>query len=298
MGPKKLITFFALFLALHATASAAKVRIVASTTDLASIAEMIGGDNVKVESICRGAADPHFIQLLPSYMVKVGRADIYLKVGMDLDFWANGIIDGSQNAKLVITDCSRYIDPMEIPNTRVDASMGDIHLRGNPHYWLAPSNGIPIARAILESLRQVDPKNAATYDAGFERFRETLETKMEHWRQAAEPITGKEIVTYHNTWPYFASFFGIRVVGFVEPKPGIAPTPSHTAQIVSMIRDRSIRVIGKEPYFSDRTPKSIARQTGAQVVDLPTSVKGAKNADDYFSLFDTLLGTLTSALAE
>jgi len=281
-----------------ASQAAAKVRIVASTTDLASIAEMIGGDNVKVESICRGPADPHFVQLLPSYMIKVGRADLYLQVGMELDYWANQIIDGSQNANLVIVDCSKNIDPMEVPRTGVDASMGDVHILGNPHYWLAPNNGIPIAQVITEALQQVDPENASVYDAGFERFRSALEAKMEEWEAAAEVLTGKEIVTYHNSWPYFARYFGIKVVDFVEPKPGIEPTPSHTAKLITLMNERGIKIIGKEPYFSDRAPKSIARQTDAKVVDLPTSVGGVKEAKDYFALFDTLVDTLTRALAE
>jgi ABC-type Zn uptake system ZnuABC Zn-binding protein ZnuA len=178
------ITTIALVWISAASLSQAKVRIVASTTDLASIAEMIGGDNVKVESICRGPADPHFVQLLPSYMIKVGRADIYLQVGMDLDYWANQIIDGSQNAKLVIVDCSQNIDPMEVPRTRVDASMGDVHIQGNPHYWLAPNNGIPIAQVITEALQQVDPKNASAYAAGLESFQSALQAKMEEWEAA------------------------------------------------------------------------------------------------------------------
>lgn len=276
----------------------AKIRIVASTTDLASIAQMIGGDNVQVESICRGSADPHFVQLLPSYMVKVGRADIYLKVGMDLDYWANQIIDGSQNGKLVIADCSQYINALEIPKTKVNASMGDIHLRGNPHYWLDPSNGALIGQVIVETLDRVDPKNSEMYDAGFESFQTQLEAKIVEWHETGGPMEGKDIVTFHNSWPYFAQFFGINVVGFVEPKPGIAPTPSHTAQLVSLIKDRGVKVIGKEVYFSDRTPKSIARQTGATVVDLPTSVDGVKSATDYFTLFDSLIALLTPPLTD
>jgi ABC-type Zn uptake system ZnuABC Zn-binding protein ZnuA len=292
------ITTIALVWISAASLSQAKVRIVASTTDLASIAEMIGGDNVKVESICRGPADPHFVQLLPSYMIKVGRADIYLQVGMDLDYWANQIIDGSQNAKLVIVDCSQNIDPMEVPRTRVDASMGDVHIQGNPHYWLAPNNGIPIAQVITEAPQQVDPKNASAYAAGVESFQSALQAKMEEWEAAADLLAGKEIVTYHNSWPYFARYFGVKVVDFVEPKPGIEPTPSHTAQLITLMNSRGIKIIGKEPYFSDRAPKSIARQTNAQVVDLPTSVGGVKEASDYFALFDTLVDTLTKALAE
>jgi len=292
-----ILLFAAVGLALAEKADA-KLRIVASTTDLGSIAEMVAGDNVQIDVICRGPADPHFVQLLPSYMVKVGRADIYLMVGMDLDYWANQIIDGSQNGDLVIVDCSKNIDPMEVPKTRVDASMGDIHVQGNPHYWLAPNNGIRIAEVITDALKQVDPEKSADYDAGFTNFQSALEAKVAEWNIASEPLEGKEIVTYHNSWPYFARYFGIKVVGFVEPKPGIEPTPSHTARLITLMNARDIKVIGKEPYFSDRAPKSIARQTTAQVLDLPTSVEGVKAAKDYFALFDTLIATLAEELTQ
>jgi ABC-type Zn uptake system ZnuABC Zn-binding protein ZnuA len=295
---KLLLGLVSLLCLIIAGQSQAEVRVVTSTTDLASIAKIIGGDNVKVESICRGAADPHFVQLLPSYMVKVGRADIYLKVGMDLDYWADQIIDGSQNGKLVIVDCSQNIEPVEVPTGQVNASMGDIHIKGNPHYWLAPGNGIPIAEVITDALKRVDPKNDESYDKGFQEFQTALQAKMDQWRESAAALAGKEIITYHNSWPYFALAFGIEVAGFVEPKPGIEPTASHTAQLITLMNTRGIKVIGKEPYFSDRTPKSIARQTDAQIVDLPTSVGGVKDATDYFALFDALLGALGKALEE
>lgn len=296
---RSLFCFFAVvgLLVVAATGQAA-VRIVASTTDLASIAKAVGGDRVKVESIVRGKADPHFVELLPSYMVKVAKADIYLKVGMDLDFWANQIIDGSRNGDLVIVDCSESIAAVEVPKTKVDASMGDVHIQGNPHYWLDPSNGVLIAESITNALTRADPENSAAYESGLEDFRRRLQTKIGEWKARGDAIRGKEIVTYHNSWPYFARSFGIRVAGFVEPKPGIEPTATHTAQLISMIEERNIKVIGKEPYFSDRAPKSIAQRTNARVVDLPTSVGGVESATDYFSLFDTLLSTLVEGLAE
>jgi ABC-type Zn uptake system ZnuABC Zn-binding protein ZnuA len=280
---------------LSSTTALAKVRIVASTSDPASIAEIVGGDLVKTECIVTGGKDPHFVEILPSYMIMVARADIYLKVGGDLDYWADRIIDGSQNGKLLIVDCSQNVDFLEKPTTRIDASMGDIHRQGNPHYWLDPENGRIIAETIVEALKKVDPDHSAAYDAGLDEFNAKLKTKMDEWRRFAEPLRGMEIITYHNSWPYFARAFGVSIVGFVEPKPGIEATPSHTAQLISMIRSRNIRIIGKEPYFSSRTPESIARQTGAAVIELPPSVGGSEDAKDYFRLFDVLLARLTES---
>jgi zinc/manganese transport system substrate-binding protein len=268
---------------------------VASTTDLASIATEVGGDAVEVSSINRGNADPHFVEVLPSYMVRVKKAQVYLMVGMDLDRWARTIIDGSRNSKLVVVDCSRGIPPLEAATGRTDASMGDIHPRGNPHYWLDPDNGARIAATIADALTRADPSNAALYRSGLDRFEARIAQEMVRWKEAAASLSGVQIITFHNSWPYFCNAFGIEVAGFVEPLPGIEPTPSHTAAVIEMIKAKGVRVIGVEPYFSTRTPSTIARETGAQVVTLPPSVGGASGADDYFKLFDVLIERLTAA---
>ena len=281
-----------LFVLLCTSTSNAEIRIVASTSDIASIAEDIGGALIKVDYICKGRSNPHSVEVLPSYMIKVARAHLYLKVGLELDFWADPIIDGSRNGKLVIVDCSKGIKPLEVPTEKVDASMGDVHAQGNPHYWLDPNNGFQIATNILNGLIQVDPVNSQAYRAGYEQFKSTLAEKIEEWHKRAIPIQGKQIVTFHNSWPYFAGAFGMEVVGFVEPKPGIEPTPSHTAELIGFIKALNISIIGMEPYFSDRVPLSIATATGAKVVILPPSVGGVANIDNYFDLFDYLIETL------
>jgi ABC-type Zn uptake system ZnuABC Zn-binding protein ZnuA len=271
------------------------VRIVASSPDLASIAAIVGGDKVEVKSISKGTMNPHYVEVLPSYMIKVKRADIYLRVGMDSDIWAQQIIDGSRNGKLLIVDCSRGVTPENVPTGRVDASMGDLHPRGNPHYWLDPDNGLIIAGNIVAALGQLDSDNADHYQQGLARFQDELETAQERWSEMAAQVDGMNIVTYHDTWPYFSRAFGVTVVGFVEPMPGIEPTPSHTARTIELVKSLGVGVIGVEPYFSMRTPDSIARQTGASVIVLPTSVGGVEEAGDYFLLFDAILKRLSQS---
>jgi len=293
--PIKLIVASAvLTAAVAASGAAAKVKVIASTTDLASITEMIGGDLVDVSSLAKGRSDPHYVEVLPSYMVKVSKAQIYLEVGLDLDRWAREIIDGSRNSKLVVVDCSQGINPLNVPTRKVDASMGDVHPRGNPHYWLDPANGLIIARSISDALQRVDAAHAADYETGYGRFASSLRAKQEEWAPLVERLRGLEIVTFHDSWRYFSQAFGVEVAGFVEPKPGIEPAPSHTASIVELVKARGIGVIGVEPYFSTRTPETIARATGARVVVLAPSVEGAEGADDYFTLFDVLLQTLAA----
>jgi ABC-type Zn uptake system ZnuABC Zn-binding protein ZnuA len=275
--------------------SEAKVKVVSSTTDLASIAQMIGGDLISVESIAGGRTNVHFVEVLPSYMVKVSRADLYLKVGLGLDQWADQVIDGSRNGKLLIVDCSRDVAVLEKPTTKVTAAMGDVHPDGNPHYWLDPSNGLIIGLNILGGLTRVDPGHSQTYEANYSRFEADLKNHIAEWREKSKNLQGLEIVTYHNSWPYFAQAFGIDVVGFVEPRPGIEPTPSHTAALIDLVTSRRVKVIGKEPYFSDGAPNSIARQTGARVIELPPSVGSDTEVKTYFDLFEVLLGKLAES---
>ena len=294
---KMLINLLIVALTGSATSSAG-VRVVASTSDLKSITEYIGGDHVSVKAIVSGKSNPHFVEVLPSYMVMVARADLYLSIGLDLDYWAKPIIDGSRNGRLVIVDCSEGIEVMERPTVKVDASMGDVHPQGNPHYWLDPENGLVIARNIERALSRVDPSYSADYRKALESFEQELNLKISVWRRESEYLKDLEIVGYHNSWPYFARAFEVRVVGFVEPRPGIEPTPSHTAELIELVKARAIKLIIKEPYYSDRTPGVIARATGVKVVDLPLSVGGTKQAADYFSLFETILVSLRSIMED
>jgi zinc/manganese transport system substrate-binding protein len=291
---KKIIVILLAISGFGAHSALSKINVVASTSDLASIAQFIGGDHINVKYIVDGRSDPHFVEVLPSYMIMVSRANLYLKVGLGLDFWANPIIDGSRNGKVTVIDCSEGVDVLNKPTLKVNASMGDVHPYGNPHYQLDPADGLIMARNIEAGLEQVDPADAPAYKAGLKAFDDKMQTKLAEWQKEAEPLKGLQIVTYHDSWPYFSRAFGVEVMGFIEPKPGIEPTASHTADIIDLIKKRNIKVIGKEPYFSDKAPNSIAVATGAKVVAMPQSVGGAPGVDDYFALFDTLLARLNS----
>jgi ABC-type Zn uptake system ZnuABC Zn-binding protein ZnuA len=277
----------------------AKLRVVASTADLAAIAREVGGNLVEAESIVQGNQDPHFVELLPSYMMRVRKADVFVKVGMELDYWAQAILDGSRNARIEVVDCSLALPAdrrLEVP-TRADASMGDVHKYGNPHYWLDPENGRLIAGAIARGLAKADPANAAAYEAGLAAFEKKLDAKKAEWASKAEAIQGLKIVTYHDSWPYFARAFGIEVVNWLEPKPGVKPSPSHVREVIEIIRKQKVSVVAYEPYFETRTPEMIARETGAQLITLPPSVGGVPEVKDYFQLFDYNLGVLAAKAA-
>jgi len=283
-------------LLLVAGAAQARVRVAASINDLASIAASVGGDQIEVFSIARPTADVHRIEVLPSYMVKVARAQIYLKVGLGLDQWADGIIDGSRNDKLATVDCSNGVPVLEKPTGPVNASMGDVHPNGNPHYWLDPRNGAPVARNIAEALARVDAAHAADYRAHAEAFAKECEAAYERQNGIAAGLPTKEVLTYHRSWSYFVNAFGLSVAGTVEPVPGIPPTAKHLAELVDIVKQRHVAMLIQEPYYSPDAGKFLARDGALSVVVASTSCD-APEAGSYLAHFDQVLGGLRSGKA-
>jgi zinc/manganese transport system substrate-binding protein len=204
-------------------------------------------------------------------MMKVARAQLYLKVGLGLDRWADGIIDGSHNTKLVIVDCSVGVPVLEKPTGKVDASMGDVHPDGNPHYWLDPRNGAIVAKNVAEALARVDPANASRYRANAARFAEECETAWTKARSAAEALPSRTLLTYHRSWSYLANAFGLEVAGTVEPVPGIPPTARHLSELLGIVKARRVPVLLQEPYFSAEAGKFLAREGGVRVVVVSAS---------------------------
>jgi ABC-type Zn uptake system ZnuABC Zn-binding protein ZnuA len=276
--------------------AAAKTRIVASIPDLGSIASRVGGDQVEVLTIARPTADPHRVEILPSYMVRVSKGAVYLKVGLGLDQWADQIIDGSRNNDLLVVDCSRSVDVLEKPAGAVNASMGDVHPNGNPHYWLDPRNGVKVALEIAEALGRLDPAHAAEFTARARAFAADVDSTMSRGRRVAAAMPSREIITYHRSWPYFASAFGLDVVATIEPVPGIPPTGRHLQELVTLIRERSVRIILQEPYFSGEAGDFLAREADARVVRASPACGGTK-AGDYLAHFDEIFEAMDGAPA-
>lgn len=247
------------------------LRVVASINDLASIAAEVGGDRVEVQSIARPNNDVHHVEVLPSYMVRVSRADLYLKVGLGLDGWADQIIDGSRNDHLVVLDCAHGIAPLEKPTGKVDASMGDVHPEGNPHYWLDPHNGGIVAAQIAQALGKLDPEDADLFQRRAADLGQRADSALVSWtaRVAAMPV--KAMFTYHSSWVYLGHAFGLEIASTVEPVPGIPPTANHLQKLVDIARERQVPVLLQEPYFSDEAGQFLAREAGVRVVKVSAS---------------------------
>jgi zinc/manganese transport system substrate-binding protein len=293
---KQMLVLFMLFVGFLAGAQAA-VNVVTSLPDLADITQQIGGDRVKVDFIVRGKQNPHFVEVKPSYMMKLKNADIFFIIGMELELWAPQLVDGSRNRSLNVVDLSRSVDKMEVP-VNVNASQGDVHRFGNPHYWLDPRNIRVIAGEIVQALARVSPGDEVFFRSNADAYLKKVDMKIAEWQAEMKPHTGKKIVTFHKSWSYFAHWLNLVVAGQVEPLPGITPSPSHTAGLIQLIRQANIKAIVVEPFYDMSAPEQIARSTGARVLQLPTSVGGVDEATDYISLMDHNISTLAAALKE
>ena len=294
---------FVLSLASPARA-AGPLNVITTTEDLASIAREVGGDKIKVESLARGYQDPHFVEAKPSFVLKLNKADLLIVVGRELELgWLPPLITQSRNSKIqpggpAYLDASLNSRILEIPTGQITRAMGDVHPAGNPHYWLDPENGKRIAQAIEGKLTAVSSENAAYFSQREEDFEKRLSEAGKRWLAMMAPYKGLKVVTYHRSWPNFAERFGLDVIGYVEPRPGIPPSPSHTLALIKEMKRLNVKIILVEPYFDLKTPNSIARETGAKVLVLPPSVGGEKEITDYTKLFDYDIKLLVDAIKQ
>jgi zinc/manganese transport system substrate-binding protein len=298
----KILASAAMFAASVSPAFAAGLKVVTTTEDLASLAREVGGDKISVVALAKGYQDPHFVDPKPSFIFEVSRADVLIVVGRELEIgWLPPLINSSRNAKIQVggsgyLDASLNVKILEIPTGQVTREMGDVHPQGNPHYWLDPGNGRRIAMAIKDKLSQLDPADKAAFDANYAAFDKRLADAEKRWDAMMAPYKGTKIVTYHRSWPNFMDRFGLNVMGYVEPKPGIPPSPSHTIDLINGMKAQGVKLIVVEPYFDLKTPQAIATQTGGTVLVLAPSVGGTKEATDYIKLFDYNVGTVAAAL--
>jgi zinc/manganese transport system substrate-binding protein len=292
----------ALCVAMATTSAHAKtLNVVTATTDMAALAQEVGGDKISVESIAKGYQDPHFVEAKPSFLLKLRQADLLITVGLQLEIgWLPPLITQSGNSRIQVgangyLDASQFAEILDVPTGAVSRAMGDVHPLGNPHYWLDPENGRRVAKGIAAKLGELDPSDNAYFQQRFQDFDKRLTAAEQKWDAAMKPYRGRKVVTYHNSLPNFAKHFGLNVIAYVEPRPGIPPTPSHTIELIGQMKRENCKIIMVEPYFDLKTPNSVARETGAQVVKYLPSVGGEKDVTDYFKLFDYNIDLLTKA---
>ena len=270
----------------------AELKVVATTEDLASLAREVGGDRIKVDGMAKGYQDPHFVEAKPSFIFTLAKADLLIAVGRELEIgWLPPLVTQSRNAKIQ-PGAAGYLDAsltariLEIPQGQVTRAMGDVHPSGNPHYWLDPGNGRRIAQAIQKKLSELVPAEAAYFAQRYADFDRRLTEAEKRWDAAMAPFKGMKIVTYHRSWANFVDRFKLDVIGYVEPKPGVPPSPQHTMDLMGEIKRQGVKILLVEPYLDSKTPNAIGRETGAHVLTMPPSVGGEKAITDYIQLFD------------
>ena len=301
--PKAQIVIAALLLATNAFA-ASKLNVVTTTEDLSAIAREIGGDKVDAESIAKGYQDPHFVEPKPSYILRLQKANLLIAVGLQLEIgWLPPLVTQSRNPRIQPSapgylEVSNFCHITEIPQGQVTRAMGDVHPMGNPHYWLDPDNGRRIGKALQDQFSQMQPADAAYFAQRYADFDKRLTASIKGWDAKMAPYKGRKVITYHRSWPNFCERFGIQVAEYVEPKPGIPPSPSHTLDLINLMNREKIKLILVEPYFDLRTPNSIAEKTGGKVIMLMPSVGGVKEIKDYFQLFEYDINLLVDAFSK
>lgn len=290
---------FGLLLLMFSFTSHATLRIVTTTQDLAAIAEAVGGEQVKVQSLTKGTRDPHFATAKPSMIRKVFRADLLLLIGADMEIgWLPPLLQSARNAQVQpgnpgYLDLSRGVPLLGKISGPVSRAMGDVHARGNPHYWLDPRNGVRMAQAIATRLGELDPTHKDDYQQRFKTFAQIMDSKLLIWRSKLAQLKDQPVIAYHKSFVYLADAFGFRIVDEVEPRPGIAPSAASLSALVTRIRVEHINLLIMEPYYERRSARYLNEQTGIRTAVLPQSVEAQPGINTYFDLFDAIVAVLT-----
>ncbi len=284
-------------------AAHAKLNVVTTTPDLGSIARAIGGDRIELTTLAKPTEDPHFVDAKPSFILKLNRADVLIEGGAELEIgWLPALLDQCRNPKLAAgapghIACAQGIPLLEIPST-LDRSKGDIHAAGNPHYLVDPVNAKAVAQRIADGFCSQDGKSCDVYRANLKKFTDAIDAKLVEWQKTLEPFKGQQLVAYHNSWLYFARRFGLKIELYLEPKPGVPPTPTHLAEVITKMNEDKVHVILVDPYLNRRTAEAVAAKTGASVVEVtqfPGGVRGTEAG--YIPLIDYLVNSVARALA-
>jgi zinc/manganese transport system substrate-binding protein len=295
-------TLLALSLCLTTTLSAqAKLNVVATLPDYGSVARVVGGDNVDVTVLAKPTEDPHFVDARPSFVVKLRQADVLIDGGAELEMgWLPPLLQNARNPKIEIgqpgrVQASQGIRLMEVP-AELSRAAGDVHAMGNPHFMVDPIIAKAVAAHIAGAFSAVDSAHAAEYQANEKKFKDTIDAKLQEWGAKLQPFHGQSLVAYHDSWPYFAHRFGFNISLFLEPKPGIPPSPSHLAEVIAQMKAQKIKAIIVEPYHNRKIAEKVAQETGAKVVKFCQFPGGLPDTDTYVKLIDALVNNLAAAL--
>jgi zinc/manganese transport system substrate-binding protein len=297
---KKILLILSVICA-SAFAAQAKLNVVATLADFGSIAREIGGDKVDVTVMAKPTEDPHFVDARPSFVVQLRTADVLIDGGAELEIgWLPPLLQNARNPKIEVgkpgrVQASQGIRLMNVP-ANVTRAAGDVHALGNPHFMVDPIIAKTVAQHIAQSYSAIDAANAASYDANYKKFEAAINAKLQEWGTALLPFKGQNVVAYHDSWPYFAHRFGLNIDIFLEPKPGIPPSPSHLVEVIAQMKAKNVKVIIVEPYHDRKIAEKAASATGAKVIDFSQFPGGIPGTESYVKLIDVLVSRLAAAM--
>ncbi len=279
--------------------AAEPLRVVTSIETFADLARRVGGDKVTVESLSHGYQDPHFVDAKPNLMVVLNRADLLVRVGLDLEVgWLPLLVQGCRNERLQPgqpgdLDASTLVDVQDVPQVKVTRAMGDLHPAGNPHYWIPPVNAVRLARGLADRFKQLRPADAPYFDAQFQKFLGELKGRAAGWDALAKPLAGRKVVTYHRSWVYVTRWLKLDEVGYVENKPGVPPSPDHLAELIVLMRAQGVKTIMVEDFYNRSVAEMVADKTDGKVLAMPSDVGARPDVKSYFDLVDAVLAALS-----
>lgn len=297
----RIVSLALLIAAWHASSTIARadLRVVATTADLAAVAEAVGGDRVEVVALALPTQDPHFVDARPHLALDLSRADLLITVGLELEIgWLPTLQLGARNPKIQqgapgYLDCSTLIDKLDVPTAKVDRSMGDIHPGGNPHYMLDPRRVAAVAAGIAQRMSQLDPAHAADYQRGATTFKQQLDQALARWQKAASSLRGARVLAYHKSLSYLADWLGLQIVEHIEPKPGIPPNPRHIAQVLGVARAQGVKLIVQEAWHPRATAEMLAERAGVRLAVIPGG-PDFNHGQTYFTFIDAAVARLVA----
>ena len=281
--------------------AAKRLRVVATNSAFGHITRAIGGNTVSVYVVTSPRRNVHSYNATPRDVVKLSKADLFIHGGLDLELWRGPLVEASRNTDIFPggrgdVNAAQGIPLLDVPNRPVSRAEGDIHVFGNPHYWLSPDNGERIAGTVLAGLVRVAPEKEGFFRQQYEAFVSAMRERRDEWERLLAPYRGKRIVAYHDSWPYFAQFSHLAIDIFLEPKRGIPPSGAHVARVKASMQQEGLKVIIVEPHHPKGLARRLARETGARVVELPTLPGGVKGTNGYLEMLDYQVRTLAETL--
>lgn len=298
---KKQTLSFTTLLAVFTVSASANLNVVSTLPDFAALAREIGGENVTVSILAKPTEDPHFVDARPSFVVQLRTADVLIDGGAELEIgWLPPLLQNARNPKIEVGKPGRVIASegihlMNVPGN-VTRAAGDVHALGNPHFMTDPIIAKAVAQHIMRAFSAVDPPHAGDYKSNYEKFESTINFKLQQWGSTLLPFKGQKVVAYHDSWPYFAHRFGLDIDIFLEPKPGIPPSPSHLAEVIEQMKAQHIKGIIVEPFQDKKVADKVASATGAKVISFAQFPGGLGGTDTYVKLIDRLVSNALSAL--